>query len=188
MVSSKAWLLLRLGRTKNPRRGIPLRLGLNRRVANDGQQGRDYGQGNRNRRAPEGPARAADVSPIGRLLRRLLPDVLPGGRFPSRSAGRAAGTDCGLRVLYWRRPVRILASYAAHHRRGARTWLGVFRGGARGRQVPHPQPRIYRCGGRTTRRRGATGPRGVSLFKQTIPRKARGQTLRFIHTAFGSVK
>ena len=95
-----------------------------------------------------GQARAGDVPPVRRLLRRVLADVLPRRRLhrrrPRRPAGRprrrrrrGAGVDL-------RSAVRGVEAHPAGHRRRARPRRRVQPRGARGHAVPVAGPGVHR--------------------------------------------
>ena len=61
--------------------------------------------------APARPARAADVPPVRRLLRRQFPHVLPPGGVPGRLPRRIPRHRRRLPLLHERPAVRVLAAH-----------------------------------------------------------------------------
>src|SRR5690606_2692229 len=126
-----------------------------RRRARTGPRGRDRG-GRRAARAPARQARRPHVPPVRRLLRRVVPDVLPRRRLPHRRRRRAPRRPRGRRLhgagVDEPQPVRVLEAHPPHDRRGAGARRRVQRGGAGGGAVPHPLPPVHG--------RGVGGARG----------------------------
>ena len=83
-------------------------------------------------RSPRGRPRAADVLPVGGVLRWHLPDLPQGRRAAGRAPRRALGGHRRSAVLHRLRPVRALGHAPVPDRRLVRRRRGVLARGARG--------------------------------------------------------
>ncbi|CAA9410925.1 MAG: FIG00450153: hypothetical protein, partial [uncultured Quadrisphaera sp.] len=105
---------------------------------------------------PAGPARPGGLPPVRRVLRRVVADVLPGGRPADGAAGRGARRGGRGAVRHDVGAVPAVGAHPPDGRRRARARRGLQPRGARGRAVPHPVAAADRRGGG---QRGAGGRR-----------------------------